>query len=465
MQTRDSQSVVVGGGICGLFAALLLAEQMDEPVVVLEREEQFGGLLRSFDYGRYGIFDYGMHNMYETGIAAVDELLFGLLEEGDWQILEGPKRDIAGLYHGGRLQRNSPYVDLSGLPRQDWLECAAGLLERLNTGSPDGSADSAQFLKARFGEKIATAMAPALEKLFGKPANLLDVVATLIVPLRRVILFSEESMPDLMQSDRIRERVGFPDQRRLPEKYQSHRKAFYPKSYGMHRVVDALIARLRARGVELVAGASVKSVEIGQGRVSRLEYESGAGPRSLTNLRRLAWTAGIPSLAGALGVLPAKLEFDPPRQTVVVNLLLDAPPNMGDLYYFYCFEPGFKTLRVTNFSGYCVGAPREEGYPISVELLVDAAFRPDGSFEQLAEQELRSFGVLDHARVRFAKAEILKSGFPMPTTRNLDTLRQLRKRVAERGLANLSCLGILAEDDLFFQGDVLAHAYKSLAAC
>ena len=57
-----------------------------------------------------------MHNIYDSGIVGLDERVAGLLPEADWQIAEGNARDLAGIFFRGRLQTNSPYIDLRHLP-------------------------------------------------------------------------------------------------------------------------------------------------------------------------------------------------------------------------------------------------------------------------------------------------------------------------------------------------------------
>ena len=95
-------NVIVGSGISGLFAGLLLSEK-GHKVTIIEKEEQVGGLLKSYNYGDFGVFDYGMHNFLETGIEVIDKMIFDLLPIDQWNILEGDKRDVAGIYFNGKM--------------------------------------------------------------------------------------------------------------------------------------------------------------------------------------------------------------------------------------------------------------------------------------------------------------------------------------------------------------------------
>ena len=50
----------------------------------------------------------------------------------------------------------------------------------------------------------------------------------------------------------------------------------------------------------------------------------------------------------------------------------------------------------------------------------------------------------------------------MPTCNNISSLRAIREGILDLDLQNLSILGILAKDDLFFQTDVLTHLFDTL---
>lgn len=459
MQDAD---VVVGAGIAGLFAALLLAERGGRKVVVIERENQAGGLLRCFNYGEHGVFDYGMHNMYETGIAPLDDLLFGLLPKDEWQLLEKGARDLAGVVFNDKVQHNSPFPDLRSLPHAQWEACVLDFFRQLEKHEFHGHANAWEDARTRFGQAAAEVIDAALRKQFGKAAQELAPFAARLTTLSRVVMFSEEPFTDLMASSTLRDRLAWPEQRTLPAHWESGRKAYYPRKYGMYRVIDALLARLQAAGVEVLTGAQVMSLEKAGGRVKSLTVEHGGQRRDIP-LQKMVWTSGLPAVTQLLGLDLSRYRFDPPRKTVVVNLLLRQPPNMGDLYYLYCYEPGCHTFRVTNFAGYCEGAPRAGGWPIAVELLLDAPLPDAEGMKRLALDELKRFKVIaSDEEVSFSAVEPLATGFPMPSVKNFEALSDMRERVAAEKLTNLTLLGILSEEDVFFQRDVLAQTWNKL---
>ena len=467
--TQETQDIdiVVGGGIAGLVAALLLAERDGRKVMVVERESVPGGLLRCFDYGEHGRFDYGMHNMYETGIPALDEILFGLLPEDHWQLLEGMQRDLAGLFFAGRLQLNSPFPDIRNLSRSDWQSCTASFFDELDrpSSSAGSNANAYDDAKSRLGKAVADMVIDAaLRKQFGKPACELAAFASRLTTLSRVVMFGEDSFVDLMRSNQLRERLAFPEQRNLPTEWASGRKAYYPKAYGIYRVIDALLERLAAADVEILTNAALNALSVDTGKIRQVTVAASGSTRTIDHIGRVVWTSGLPPVAGLLGLDLSSIPFDKPRKTVVVNLLLRNPPVMGDLYYFYCYEPGFRTFRVTHFGAYCEGASRSGGHPVAVELLIDEPLPDAPALQEIAIQELLNFGVIATPEdVNFVAAEVLAAGFPMPSCRNFDALNRIRENIHDMKIENLVLLGVLSEENVFFQRDVLAQTYTKLS--
>ena len=146
-------------------------------------------------------------------------------------------------------------------------------------------------------------------------------------------------------------------------------------------------------------------------------------------------------------------------------MLIDKPLDMDDLYYFFCYQSGFYTYRLTNYVTYSAGAIRNGLYPICIEFLMnDEELNSGINIEERAEEELQKFGILkENTKVVFKKAEILESGFPMPSRNNIVSLRKIRNDIRYMKLENLKMIGILAEDNLFFQTDVLIDLHNKLS--
>jgi len=409
-----------------------------------------------------------MHNILQTGIDELDKLLFGLLPEEEWQMLEDGQRDLAGIYFNGILQKNTPYIDLRGLSVADYKSCLAALFKHfakpLNP-VPETELSAEQYAIARFGEMVASkTIIPAVQKIHQKKASELDYMATVFTPMTRLAFCDTPLAAEITSSIFLRDRVAWSDQRTLPLERSSGRSGFYPARYGIYRVVDAILKKLADAGASLLTETEISDVQIKDGRVSTVSIRSKSKTSALEEVEQLIWTANIPQLGRFLGVNFDGLKNDKPLKTIVVNLVVDRlPEHMGDLYYFFCYDPDFKTYRLTNFTNYCPGAARNGGYPVSVELLMDDAAVQGGNLEQLAIEEYHRFGV-GHANteILFAKAEILDSGLPMPSINNIRALRSIRNSIHAMQLSNLQMMGILAEDNLFFQTDVLADVYRKL---
>lgn len=458
----QSVSVVVGGGIAGMLSAWLLAKRGDR-VILIEREAETGGLLRSFDYGEWGRFDYGAHNVGQTDIPEVDALFYDLLPPDGWQVLEGNRRDLAGSFFNGCLGTGSVYPDLRSLPRTLYDKAVEDFLQNADSNILASENNAGSYLLSRFGKTVGEdILGPVVRKLFGRTPDELDIFATMLTSLDRVVMFDDEETQSLYSSPEMRERLAVPEQRTLPDNLSSGRRALYPKRYGMHRVIDSFRRKLEQSGVDIRCGAAIAKVEIEKSRVGKLRLSEVGDEKTISISGEFVWTIGLIPLTFLLGRSPSSVGDRPPR-TVIVNFLLSKPLTC-DLYYFYCYDQGFQTFRVTNYSAFCDGAVRAGGYPVCVEILVDSAVDVDADqIVARAKSELFSFGVTEaDTHVLFARAEILAAGFPMPSLINVQAAEDARQWIASLALTNVRTVGILSKPRLFFQKDILKEVVATV---
>jgi len=457
--------VVAGGGLAGLLIAdRLRAAGAD--VVVIESEATCGGLLRSFDYGAEGRFDYGTHILSETGVPGLDAWLRALLPENDWHFLTGVRRDLAGVYWNGHLQKHSLYPDLTTLPRDEYGLCLADFFAHLDADASagDDARDARSYLEQRFGPRIAERVGvPMVERFGGAPADALSLLATKLCPLNRVALFGRTTAQELAHTPRLSKRIAYVDQREIPLSARSPLAAFYPRVRGIGRTIEALVARLRSEGVRVLTGARIARIERTAGLRVRL-----APTGDVVDTGHLWWAASPLGLAPLLDVpFDARTHMDAPRSTVLCHFRVPGPPVLDDVFYAYCADAPMRTYRITNYAAFCPEPAREpREHALTVELVVEHPSPPEGGWEALALRELRTMGIVpEGVTPPFARSETLAYGFPRPTLRNERGMDVLRDAIcASFGASAVSLHGLGARAGTFFLVDVLREAWTALAA-
>jgi len=153
----QTRALVIGGGPAGLA----VAHQLRSNVIVLEKEQEVGGLCRSITH-EGGVFDIGGHSFHTPHpdvFALVDDVLDGGLYR---QV-----RDARVYSHGTLL----PYPfqqHFDQIPNPDIVrECEQGLAEA--AGSASEAADFEEYIVRKFGSGIATHfMLPYNRKLWAR---------------------------------------------------------------------------------------------------------------------------------------------------------------------------------------------------------------------------------------------------------------------------------------------------------
>lgn len=456
--------LVVGGGIAGLYAAHLLKRKHPESaVVIVEQAPEVGGLLQSFDYGEQGIFDRGVHTFYETGNADVDDFFLSLLPEDDWKFLTDYKRDLGGSWFEGRVQYDTPYPNLSDLDPARRAELVAGFFENLAPNqAPSEDMDVMSYARARFGDAIAEqVIRPAIEARQHMPAEDIHWLAMNVQGLGRVALLPTEAIEVLAEAPGFAARLAFPDQLNYPEKYLSGKRAYYPAKFGLSRFIGKLETRLKEAGIEILTSAKLGGLELSDGKCTAANITLNDGTSRKLDTASVHWSVGMPALAATLKLDMSQYSFDPPHQTVICNLLMSEKPNCEGTYY--AFYHGHDRIHRISFGyNYADDVGPHGQFPMSIELVYPKGADTSNVTAEV-EAWLRADGVIgDSSIVTFAKGEVLRGGYPSLSCKNVGAMFAMRNDILQQDIANLTPIGILAKDNLFFQFDIIQHIHELL---
>jgi protoporphyrinogen oxidase len=413
--------VVVGGGIPGVLQALLLA-QAGYRVTIVERAAELGGLYSSAA-SPYGLLDRGIHLFYETGIDAIDRLVRAQLAPEEWIVLSDQRKDVAGNYFRGKLNEGSIFADARSLDPDDYHRALGEFFARLPDRAPQfGECENlADYFVRRFGHALyAKVCGPVASKVWKRDPALLSPWAARTVHMTRLVMLDNARSLALKRIPALDSLIAYPDQLGLPEEMLSNRlKAIYPRKFGTSAVVVALARALELAGVTIELRTEVIAMDKGAGQVRQIGIRGPAGGDRKIDADVLVWTTPVEPLAQLIGSATSRLP-DRPITTHNVVLFLAGPPSMGELYYFYCFDPQFATFRVANFAAFCPAAAGSHGWPVSVEMHFEADRVPaPEALEELATSEALEMGVLRSRDLVRHVARLPAAAFFVPTTANV----------------------------------------------
>lgn len=446
-----------------MMLAYYLATVRQQEVVVVEQQEQLGGLYAGVQT-QWGLVDQGVHIPQETGYPAVDALFFEVLPEVHWHLLSGVRRDIAGNIFAGHLNVDSLYPDLRRLPRKDYLRCLAGLLDKVSVDHQvfGETRDLKAFLEGRFGDFcVARVFDPIAKKIWRRSSDQLSPWAAKIVHLARVVTHDRETSAALKTSPALDAVIGFPEQLAATDAQLQSRRSFYPKQFGLEGFVNVLTSRLSRAGVRLLTTSTVACFESDKTRVLQIkDLRSGAIER--VEAAGVVWSSPLPVLAKLLG-LPSGQLPDAPLPHRVLHLFLDQAPETGLLYWLWSYDGEDDLVRVSIPEAYCPDAFKAGAHPICVEMHAPAHDVADEEILKLAEVQLRVRGLIAPAtRVLGGKVHSSNRTFFIPTIGNCDAMIASRKAVEARMPDNL----VLATQDLsagiFYLPDILSAGINLL---
>ncbi|WP_429912305.1 FAD-dependent oxidoreductase [Glycocaulis sp.] len=443
-----NEAVVVGGGPVGLVAAILL-KRKGFAVTLLEREDALGGLMRSLPVIDGFEFDNGTRFAPRLGDAALDVELSPA--SGDW--LEFNQL-LSGTFFAGRLQEETAFADINGLP--------TGILQAVEEGyfnarnSADSHASVEDHVRDRFGAAaLEHVFEPALAKITGLSSGELSPGVAGLYGLSRLVMFTPERTRELKADPAHDARLAFHSR---DEGAPSHpdRVFRYPRRGGIGLWARRLEEIARAEGITIRTGTAAERVEPVSGGGVRLSLPGG----EVLTTQKLVWSVPGALLLRAAGALPPG---PPPRMTSGLTLFHFVVDRTfaTDLFYITNYDPAFASYRVTLYPNVQGGPVREGQYHLSVEVILNAQ-RAEAPPSGVIADELVRMGVLaPGSRVLAEAVTHVRQGFPLPTPGLAAQLKTHGELLADIFPGTI-VLG-RGQAGVFFLRDALGECVRALA--
>lgn len=349
--------LIIGSGVCGLYAGLCLARSGAE-VTILEKEPRIGGLAAGFKFGE-NFCDFGVHMLH-----AFNQEIYE-----DCAELMGDERIEAALdarirWAGTSCRYPLKFIDmLSAMPPFTLFRCVSGLVIAELTGAKhrDNIENAEDALIAFYGSPLYEYF---FEEFTHRYWN--------IHPRDLSAEFIRRKMPRLSAVDILRKLLPFrkKNQSSVTESALDTETLHYSKT-GSESLPRALANEFTRLGGKILTDATLTSISLTQSRVNYIHSELEQQWQG----NQILSTAPLHSLISLLGdevperidTAVAALKYKP---TVVYALLVKKGRCMDGLYTYY-----------RNRTFHRVGEPKNAGLVVKPEghtiLIVEATCELD----------------------------------------------------------------------------------------
>jgi protoporphyrinogen oxidase len=370
---------ILGGGLAGLTVASFLNHDFE----ILEKNEECGGLCRSFRKEGF-TFDYGGgHIIFSKNpqiITFVKKLMRGNLRKC---------RRNTKIFFRGRYVKYPFENGLSDLGIGDTIECLYSFVEnwiRRERSQLRKPRNAREWMYYRFGRGIAEKyLIPYNEKIWRLPLELMD------------LSWVEGRVPNPSLEDVVKSALGIPT-----EGYTEQLYFYYPKKGG----IQSLIKRLEEMaGGRITPNFKVRSIKKEDGK-----WVVSDGAREKT-FDQIVFTGAVQDLSEVYGETPAEVKAAVQalryNSLITVCLALDTK-NLNDLswLYFPHQEDGMfhRVSFPFNYSPNVVPPGKSSA---TVELTCDFGGRlwkeKDERLVEHVIEKLHQNGVIDKRKVRFSE--------------------------------------------------------------
>ena len=420
-ETKDELTLVLGAGPAGLTAGYLLAKQ-GRPVVVVEAEDQVGGLAKTVVRDGYR-FDLGGHRFF-TKSWEVERLWHEILQD---EFLLRPR--MSRIYWNGRFLdyplRGTDVIQKLGaaeLARVSASYLAASVRPRGNEESFE------EWVSNRFGKRLFELFFRSYtEKVWGVPTS--EIRAEWAAQRIKGLSFFSAAKAAFFGNN--------------GNKVKSLIQEFHYPRYGPGQMWETMTDEIRALGGEVRLESPVERIVVQDGEVE--EVVAGGEtfrPAHVISSLPLRTTVAITEPHAPQDVVAAarSLRY---RDFVTVALVLDGEDLFPD-NWIYIHDPRVKVGRIQNYRSWSPWmVPEPAKACVGLEYFCFAGDElwtsSDEGLVELATRELEQLGLAPREKVERGYAVRVPKAYPMYDVDYADRVETIRSWVDEIG--NLQQVG------------------------
>lgn len=438
--------VIVGGGLAGLLASIMLATKNHE-VVLIEKEPVCGGLLKSTAHENGVRFDMGTHIPTESGIRELDQILFeGMTDTDKWESFDILK---PANFFQGKLYEFNQLIYAPNLPESVYYR---GLTELLHTEPFEVPVDNLKtYTEMNYGKTFSESIfAPIMKKLMGCDMEELHYDAHLLFGYARIIVAGGHASRELKKSPFYNAKISYDT---FFEGVSPVKKYYSRDKNGVGTWVEQLVNQAINCGVKILNGKMVQRINLDNKVVTNVELND----EQVIQCDRLIWTISPYVLLKSAGKTYSG-ELPKFRTMTLHHYVFDRPFQTRN-YFVYCNDASYTSFRITLYPNITESEVRPP-YNCTVEVLSDPIDNLD-ELNQLIHSELIDLGIVSsEASIMYAKAEKVNEGFPVYTNSFVHQLKEMRA-LAIDNFNNVELLG-KGNGSVFFMNEVLTEVYHRI---
>jgi protoporphyrinogen oxidase len=413
--------VVIGGGPAGLTAGYYLAKR-GEPVLVIEAENQLGGLAKTVEIDGYR-FDLGGHRFF-TKAKEVDDMWHEVLDE---EFLLRPR--LSRIYWNKKFLMY-PLEGLDVIKKLGPVELIrAGLSYLWAAIKPKGSEDDVEtWVSNRFGKRLYQLFFKSYtEKVWGVPCS--ELRAEWAAQRIKGLSFFSAAKAAFFGNK--------------GNKVKSLISEFHYPRYGPGQLWEAMAREIEKRGGEVRLNAAAETIVIRDGRVTEVTVNGEAiEPAHVISSLPLRTAVGIadPPPGPALEQAAQGLRY---RDFLTVALVLDGEDLFPD-NWIYIHEPSVRVGRIQNYRSWSPWMVPDAGKAcVGLEYFCfegdDLWTMADDDLVELATKELAALGLARPEQVERGYAVRVPKAYPMYDAEYADRVDVIKAWLD--GIENLHQIG------------------------